>query len=153
MTNWRVREYRPSDEECVVSLWLRSYCESGYGVWRGAHVAGSKDRSDFWAEQRCTAMGLIEACGVDMLVDIEDDDAILAFACQTAQHVHFAVAKFRFREHRRTMLEALLDGALKAPRLFSHEMPDLQAAGVQIPESWKYDSMILAPTILGHYKP
>jgi len=150
--NLAMRAYRPSDEECVVNLWLNSYCESHYGRQRGAHVRRSDAREAFRAEQRCTAMALIDRCGVRMLVDAEDEDVIWAFACVSPGALHFAVAK---RDHgmpeakRAEFLRQLVD--FDAALIVTHEIPDiLECCGRRLAPKWREDARAIAPALMGY---
>lgn len=154
MAEWVEREYRPSHEECIVSLWLRSYAETRYGKERGAATPGPA-RDAFWAEQRCTVMALIEICGARIICDAADDDQVWAFACLTPACVHLAIAKKSVGpELGGAMLRRLLAGALGAPRILTHEIRDLRRCGIGGAETalWREDARALVPTIMGFYR-
>lgn len=146
-----IRDYRPSDEECVVNLWLNSYCESRYGRRRGAHVRRSNDREAFRAEQRCTVMALVDRCKVRLLVDVEDDDVIWAFACTSPGALHFAVAK---RDHgmpevkRAGFLRQLVD--FDAELIVTHEIPDIIECCGRLAPKWREDARAIAPALMGY---
>jgi hypothetical protein len=146
-----MRAYRSSDEECVVNLWLNSYCDSRYGRARGANVRRSNAREAFRNEQRCTTMALIDRCGVVLLVDSEDEDVIWAFACSSPGALHFAVAK---RDHgmpageRAKFLRQLVD--FERPMVLTHEVPDILECCGPIPANWREDPRAIAPALMGY---
>jgi hypothetical protein len=145
------RPYEKGDEDCVVALWLKAYCSSEYGRERGADKRGSKERNDFWAEQRRTVMALLEACETTLVVDKEERDAIWAFVCQSPGVLHFAVTKADFPlQRRRIMLACLVD--FMAPRtVMTHEIPELRVLFGGPPHGWFVDSRLITPAIKGHF--
>src|SRR5262249_49452909 len=145
-----IRDYRPTDEPCVVSWWLRSYSKSPIGKRRGADKARSKERDEFWDEQGVTARALIEAFGGKVLVDAADDAVVWAFACTSdGPMLHFLVANEDFSRRARTaFIKALVDvtPALKVTQYCR----DLAVLGDEAPRH--VHNHLLLPAILKHLK-
>lgn len=148
---WSQRKYDPeTDEDVVVSLWLRSYCESEYGKSFGANIPQSEDRNWFWAMQRETTLALLQRWGAEIIHDAEDPSVIFAFACiGPARVVHFAVVKQRFFAHGASMLRQLLGDLLTTPEsvTVTHEIRDLHHCRLITPQTWHADSRAIVPAL------
>lgn len=149
---WKKRSYQRDDQDGVVSLWLRSYSESEYGIQRKANAAHSPERDLFWLEQGKTTMALIGAFGVEVICDAQAEDVILAFACKANGVVHFAVSKKQFGiELGRQWLYELLGPELAGGAILTHEIRCLARCGIRPPPTWRLDSRAILPAIMGVY--
>lgn len=141
---WVKREYRPSDEDGVVYLWLKSFAHSRYGKRLGADRDGSDAELAYWAEHREIVMRLIASSRIELLCDPDDDSVFWAFAVTMGDVVHYAVVKRRFAPYAKDMLRELLGEHLGRACRYTHEPVELLKSGVGVPEAWTFDPYALA---------
>lgn len=161
---WIKRPYVPEeDEDGVLSLWLKSYGRSAYGLARGADEhTGPKVRA-YWAEQAplvevlLASSEVVVACDPDRVHASELGPAVFyGFACMSGDVVHYVCIK-------RSAVKAglgpdivrdLLDGRLERACGYTHDLVEMRtgACGVRLPRDWYSDSTFIARRLVGARK-
>jgi hypothetical protein len=125
MTEFIKRDYRPTDENFVVSMWLRSYAHSQLARRMSQSAPGSNAALEWsWSVHRPIVSSLLYA--VDVKIEVvcaaDAEDVLLAYACTESDAVHYAGVKMNFvADFGREMMTLLFGDKLSRPMRLSHE--------------------------------
>lgn len=138
---------RALDRDFVVSHWLRSFATSRHGRRWGANVPDSDTRSVWWQTHEVTVRACLERGETTLLCPSDEPDVILAFCCTEGPDVvHYVLAKNRFHQRGLSadLFRALLGDRLERPQRVSHELVEMNRAGMMMPAQWRLDEYYLA---------
>lgn len=158
---WIKRPYvAAEDEDGVLSLWLKSYARSAYGLARRADETTGPHVRAYWAEQAPLVEALLRSADTELVMDpdrvhaSEHGPAVFyGFACTSGDTVHYVCVK---RSAVKAGLGAdivreLLGSRLERPCGYTHELVEMRsgACGVRLPRDWYSDSTFLARRVVG----
>lgn len=148
--DWVVRPYEAADENCVVSMWLKSYAHAREVIETGLrHAAedGHAEEIRFWKIHQPIVMGLLERASLVVACDPSRSTyeggrpaVIWAWACVSGETVHWVAVKRSAIQAGLgpDLVRAVLGDRLDKPQSTTFELTDLRRLQM-VPKTWLRD--------------